>query len=66
MVLDFFAEGRYLVIDAVVTTVYHNTIILRVASFLGYVSKQAKNRKLLAHRTSTQPIATAHMMAPTS
>ena len=26
VVLDFFAEGRHLVVDAVVTTVYRNTV----------------------------------------
>jgi len=34
VVLDFFAEGRHLVIDAVVTTVYRNTAIQRVASIV--------------------------------
>jgi len=59
-VLDFFADGRHLVIDAVVTTIYKNTIIQRVVSIPGYAAKQAKDRKLLADRTSAQPIARVH------
>ena len=54
-VLDFFAEGRHLVIDAVVATVYRNTGIQRVAYTTGYVKKHAKDRKLVANMTSTEP-----------
>ena len=55
------AEGRrHLVIDVVVTTVYHNTVVQRVASIPGYAAKQADGRKLLADRTSLEPIAVVH------
>ena len=33
--LDFFADGRHLVIDAVVTTVYMNIVLERVATTRG-------------------------------
>ena len=39
--LDFFADGRHLVIDAVMTTVYRNIVLERVATIPGYAAKQA-------------------------
>jgi hypothetical protein len=45
VVLDFFVEGKYLVFDVVVTTVYRNTILQRVASILGYAAKEDEDRK---------------------
>jgi len=59
-VLDFFAEGRHLVIDAVVTTVYRNAILREAASVPGYATKQVENRKFYANRTSAQPISAIH------
>ena len=50
--LDFFADGRHLVIDAVVTTVYRNTVMEKVATIPGYAAKQAEDKKLLADKTS--------------
>jgi len=59
--LDFFANGRHLVIDAVLTTVYRNTVVLeKVATVPGYAAKQAEDKKFLADRTSTQPISGIH------
>jgi hypothetical protein len=52
VVLDFFAEGRHLVIDAVVTTVCRNTDFPHVASIPGYAAKHANDRKFYADRTS--------------
>jgi hypothetical protein len=40
--LDFFADGRHLVIDVVMTTVYRNTVLEKVATILGYAAKQAQ------------------------
>jgi len=37
--LDFFADGRHLVIDAVMTTVYMNTVLERVVTIPGYEAK---------------------------
>jgi hypothetical protein len=56
--LDFFAHGRHLIIDEVVTTVYKNIVLQKVASIPGCATKQAEDRKLLADRTSSHPIAT--------
>jgi hypothetical protein len=39
VVLDFFAEGRHLGIDAVVNTVYRNTAFRHAASTPGYAAK---------------------------
>jgi hypothetical protein len=58
--IDFFAVGRHLVIDAVMTTVYLNTVLTKVATIHGYAAKQAEDRKFLANKTSRQPISTLH------
>ncbi len=50
--LDFFADGRHLVIDAVMTTVYRNTVLEKVATVPGYEAKQAEDRKFAADKTS--------------
>jgi hypothetical protein len=60
VVLDLFAEGRHLVIDAVVTKLYRYTIVQRVAYIPGYAAKQAEDRKPLADRTSAPPVANVH------
>jgi hypothetical protein len=41
-----------MVIDGDVTSVYHNTVIQRVAITSGYVAKLAEDRKFLADMTS--------------
>ena len=58
--LNFFADGRHLVIDAVMTTVYRNTMLEKVATVPGFAAKHAKDRKFLADRTSSQPISVVH------
>jgi len=60
VVPDFFVEGRHQVVDAVVTTLYRTTI--RKSAFIvpGFVTKQAQDRKFLADRASSQPIAGIH------
>jgi len=60
VVLDFFADGRHMVIDAVMTTVYRNTVLEKVATVPGYAAKQVEDRKSLAGRTSSQPISATH------
>jgi len=37
--LDFFADDRHLVIDAVMTTVYMNIVLEKVATVPGYAAK---------------------------
>ncbi len=39
VVLIFFAKGKHLVCDAVVTIVYRNTVLQKVASILVYAAK---------------------------
>jgi hypothetical protein len=58
--LDFFADGRHLVIDAVMTTVYRNTALERAATVPGFAAKRAEDRKFMADKTSSQPISAAH------
>jgi len=58
--LDFFADGRHLVIDVVMTRVYRNTILEKVATVPGYAAKKAEDMKFLADRTSRQPISAIH------
>ncbi len=49
-----------MVIDAVVTTVYRNTILQQVSTTPGYVAKQAEDRKLYAEKSSAEPVAAIH------
>jgi len=58
--LDFFADGRHLVTDAVMTTVYRKTVLHQVATVPGYAAKQAEDKKFLADKASRQPISTPH------
>jgi hypothetical protein len=58
--IDFFAYGRHQVIDAVITTVYKNTVLQQVAEVPGYVARQVEDMKFYADMTSSQPIASVH------
>ena len=60
VVLDFFRDGQHLVIDAVVTTVYRNTILHQVSTIPGYAAKQAEDKKLYADMSYAQPVAYIH------
>ena len=53
--LDFFANGRHFVIDALMTTVYRNTVLEKVATIPGYAAKQAEDTEV----SGRQDIATA-------
>jgi hypothetical protein len=57
IVLEFFLEGRHLVVDVVVTTVYRNTIFTNASTILGFTAKQVEDRKFLADRASSQPMS---------
>jgi len=61
VILDLFAEDRYIVTNVVVTTAYRNTVTQRVASIPGNAAKYSEDSKLLGNRTSTQPIASSHV-----
>ncbi len=58
--LDFFADGKHLVIDAVVTIVDRNTVLDKVATTPGCAAKHAEDKKFLADRTSKQPTSAHH------
>ncbi len=55
-----FFGGQPLGDRRVVTIVYRDTGIQTVVAILGYVAKQAEDRKLLAYTTSVEPIAAIH------
>ena len=48
VISDFFEDDRYLVLGAVVTYVYRNSVPSRVATIPGYVVKQTKDHKFHA------------------
>ena len=54
MVLDFFAEGRHLVVDAVATTVYRNVILKNASTIPGYAAKQDEDLKFHTDRTPSR------------
>ena len=60
MVLDFTTYGRHLIVDKVVTPVYMNLILAKVAMVLGFTAKKAEDPKLKAAETSAQPVAASH------
>ena len=66
--LDFFGLGRHLVIDAVVSTVYRNTILSKTSTIPGYVAKLAEdNKKFKADEKSSEPaVSSKHMEATMS
>ena len=57
VILDFAAEGRHLIFDGVVTTIYRKSILMSVA-VLGYAAKQVKDKKLKADADSPRLVAT--------
>jgi hypothetical protein len=70
VVLDFFQDGQHLLINAVVTTVYRNTVLQQVSTVPGFVAKQAEDRKFYAYKSSTDPVASInggpHVLVPFS
>jgi hypothetical protein len=60
VVVDIFAEGKHLVTYVVVTTVYRNTVLKKVAYIPGYAAKHVEDREFLADMNSTDPIAVIH------
>ena len=53
VVLDYSAPGRHLVLDGVVTTVYRNSIMSRVATVSVFAAKQVEDTKFKADLAST-------------
>ena len=60
MVLDFAPEGKHLVINGVVTSVYRNSILSRIAAVPGFAAKQAEDMKFKVDADSPKPVATAN------
>jgi hypothetical protein len=60
VVLDFFAEGRHLVVDAVLTTLYRDVILKNTSAVQGYAAKQVEDRKFQVGHVSSQPITAIH------
>ena len=59
--VDFFGLGRHLaVIDAVVSTVYRNTILSKTSTIPGYVAKLAEEKKFKADEKSPEPVSSKH------
>jgi len=61
IVVQDFVEGcRHLIMDGVVTIVYRNIIISKVAAVPGFTAKQVEDNKLKAGAYSPRPVAAAH------
>ena len=60
VVLDFYGLGRHLVIDAVISTVYRNTILTAASMIPGHVAKLAEDKKFKADAKSSQPVSCKH------
>ena len=62
--LDFYGpSGRHLVIDAVIPTVYRNTILSATSLIPGHVAKLAEDKKFKADEpdeVSSQPVSCKH------
>ena len=60
VVLDFAKGGRYLIIDGVVTAIYRNTILTKVAIRPGFAAKQVEDKNFKADADSANPVSTIH------
>ncbi len=68
VVLDFAVEGRHLILDGVVTTVFRICISFRVAVVPGYVAKRVEEKNFKAESDSLRPLASIvggrHILIP--
>ena len=61
VLMDFYGPGRHLlVIDAVISTVYRNTILSATSLIPGHVAKLAEDKKFKADEVSSQPVSCKH------
>ena len=60
VVLNFYGPGRHLVIDAVISTVYRNTLLSVTSLIPGHVAKLAEDKKFKADELSSQPVSCKH------
>ena len=49
-----------MVLDGVITSVYRNSILSKVASIPGYAAKQVEDKKFKADADSPNPVSTCH------
>ena len=59
-VQDFVEGGRHLIIYGVVTTVYRNTILTKVAAIPGFAAKQVEDKKFKVDADYANPVSTIH------
>ena len=68
VLLDFVGTGKHLVFDGVVTTVYRNTILDKVAAVPGYAAKLVEDKKFKKDADSPHPVSAAaggrHTLVP--
>ena len=60
VVLDYAGGDRHLTMDGVVTTVYRNNIISKVAAVPGFAAKHVEDKRIKADVHSPRPVAVAH------
>ena len=58
VILDFAAEGGHLIFDGVVTIIYRNSILTRVAAVSRYATKLVEDKKFKAYAVSPMPFVT--------
>ena len=58
--LEFYAHGRHLLMDGVVTTVYRNTRLRETTGDPGYAGKLVEDRKFYADKASERHVARIH------
>jgi len=59
-VVNFIEPGRHLILDGVVTTVYRNSILSKVALVPGFAAKKVEDTKFKADLTSAHPVSATH------
>ena len=60
VVMDFYAHGRYLLLDGVATTVYRNMRLRETTEVPGYAAKLVEDRKFYADKASERHVARIH------
>jgi len=58
--LDFYAPGRHLLLDGVLTTVYKNARLRDTIEVPGYTAKLVEDMKFYADKASERPVARIH------
>ncbi len=60
VVLNFAEGGRHLIIDGMVTTVYRNSVLHKVAVIPGFAAKHVEDKKFKADQDSLNPVSITH------